>query len=103
MKVYILPLWESGKLVPRWRIGQIRRHKGDLVISEDRDEHLNRTMRAARLCDHEGNDVITPLSDAAVLWMRGTQMTITGLERCDVYPTYAQTWFIEVLAFDDFD
>lgn len=103
MQVSVTRLWENGKLVPRWRISQLVSVPGDLRLTESRDNHLNRSQRSASLVDSEGDmnkrrgELIPPLIDACVLWIRGNKMTISGYERDEMTSiTYAQTWLIEV-------
>jgi hypothetical protein len=40
--------------------------------------------------------VLPPLIDAAVLWIKGHTMSVTGFERIE-QTDYAQTWLIEVI------
>jgi hypothetical protein len=98
MQVKVTCLRKDGKPYPRWQLGTLTAVTGELRIEEARDEHLNRFMRCARLLDHtrEYPDVLPPLIDAAVLWIKGHTMSVTGFERIE-QTDYAQTWLIEVI------
>lgn len=96
-------LWEEGMQIPRWRFATKRTFvKGELRIEDDKDDYLKRTLRRARLfeiAEHDSvTEVLPPRHDAAVLWIRKNEMTITGFERDPLFhKAYAQTWFIEIL------
>ncbi|HYD58990.1 MAG TPA: hypothetical protein VEC35_01450 [Noviherbaspirillum sp.] len=101
MKVSVVRLWNEGKQVPRWQLSTLKPVVGELRIQESRDDHLNRFMRSAHLFDFSQRghpDALPPLVDAAVLYIKGSTMSISGFERGDMGPTYAQTWLIEVLS-----
>lgn len=109
MQVSVVRLWVNGKLVPRWQLAQLKPTIGDLSLKESRDEHLNRFQRSAHLFDSTGainqrkGELIPPLIDAAVLWIRDRRMTISGFERDEMSSvTYAQTWLIEVISQEEF-
>lgn len=103
MRVRVIELFEEGKQVPRWQLSLLKVTEGELAMVEFRDEVLNRHMRAAHLHQVDGPmnkremDILTPLLDAAVLWIRDQRMTITGFQREVLGKTTAQTWLIEIV------
>jgi hypothetical protein len=42
-------------------------------------------------------DVLPPLMDSQVLWLKANNLAITGFERIEE-TDYAQTWIVEVLS-----
>ena len=67
---------------------------------------MRRTMRMARLLDltpgrRDPMDLIQPLCDAAVISMADNKITISGIERYEVFASVMQTWFIEVISTED--
>jgi hypothetical protein len=99
MQVQITCLRKEGKAYPRWQLANLASYTGELRIEESREENLSRFMRRARLLDHEQDklEVLPPLMDAAVLWLKENKMAITGFERIES-TDYAQTWLVEVLS-----
>lgn len=98
----VVRLWRDGKQVPRWQLAQLKVEVGELRIEACNDEHLRWYLRRASLYNFSqapgnGSNVIPPLADAAVLWVSGNRMSISGFERDDLLQTYAQTWLVEVL------
>lgn len=104
MHVQVVRLFEDGKQIPRWQYSYLKPVFGELRLQQSRDEYLNRHMRSAHLLDDEGpinqrrGEKIPPLIDAAILWISGQRMTISGFERSELLATYAQTWLVEVIA-----
>lgn len=87
-------IWRDGILVPRWHLAQLQPVAGELRIEENKDEHLRRFLRAATLLasappDH-GRDVLPPLIDAAVIYIKGDRISISGFERGEMSQTYAR-------------
>lgn len=97
MMVKVEQLWRDGKQIPRWQYAQLKSVVGELRIQEGNDEYLRRHLRTAHLVQDQGREVIPPLIDAAVLWIKDNRMIISGFERGDMLPTYAQTWLVELL------
>lgn len=103
MLVRVATIYEDkGRQVPRHRA--ITRHPeylGRLVLAEQHDRELRRSVRSAylRAPDGDGADVLPRLRDAVVLWVDGNRMTITGFET-DVVEnrSFAQSWYVEVCA-----
>ena len=104
MRVRVIRLWRDGVQIPRWQFAQQDPVEGELRIQEGNDELLRRHLRTAHLFDFSrdkkaaGPDAIPPLIDAAVLYVKGSQMSISGFERNAMLPTVAQTWLVEILA-----
>jgi hypothetical protein len=99
MKVKVVRLRHEGKPHPRWRLSTLESVVGELRIEEAKDENLSRFMRRARLLNLvlQESEMLPPLIDAAVLWLKGNSLAITGFERIES-TDYAQTWLIEVVS-----
>jgi hypothetical protein len=78
--------------------------RGVLVISEQRDNELNRVVRVARLLEPDQinqADALPPLHDAQMVEVRPDWWTITGFERVECHGAgpgekacYQQSWFM---------
>lgn len=102
MSVIVAQLYEeNGRPLARHRAVSVKpTHLGELLLTEAHDPKLRRSVRTAYLRDAgTGADVLPPLRDAVVLFIRAGSMTITGFEeeflskKC-----HAQSWYIEVAA-----
>ena len=91
---------DKGRQVPRHRAVTKRPELvGKLVIAEQYDKDLRRSVRSAYLRGFDGGpeDVLPRLRDAIVLWVDGGRMTITGFETDEVENrSYAQSWYLEL-------
>jgi hypothetical protein len=98
MYVQVVCLRIQGKALPRWQLSCVEAKRGYLSIEECYSDYLSRFMRSARLLNSTNNhaDVFPPLRDAAVLWVKGNIMTITGFEHIELID-YAQTWLVELV------
>lgn len=99
MFVRVECLWDEGTQVSREALLKRKMNSicGELVIEGHQDEYLKRYYRVARLMNGDFES-LSPLLDAAVLWARGSAMTITGFERDEVLnKTFAQTWRVEIV------
>ncbi|GIZ51089.1 hypothetical protein NCCP691_11030 [Noviherbaspirillum aridicola] len=94
-------LWRDGIQVPRWQLAQLQPVAGELRIEENKDELLRRFLRVARLlgctAPDLGRDMLPPLVDAAVIYIKGDRISISGFERGEMSQTYAQTWLVETV------
>jgi hypothetical protein len=74
---------------------------GELLVFEQRDEALRRTVRVASLragTAADLRDLLPPLIDACLLWMSTGGFALAGFERVprprtEVAVDYAQTWW----------
>lgn len=73
-------------------------HAGELTITEEHDRQLRRSVRTAYLRRQgDGVDVVPPLRDAVVLFVRGKSMTISGFETDTLtQKCSAQSWYAEI-------
>lgn len=105
MKVAVIRLWEDGKRIPKWQWGRLKSVVGELRFDEHKEPDFRRTMRVARLVDNSprtgGVDLITPLTDAAVVWIKDNKMSIAGIEHSTIFASVAQTWLVEIISLDD--
>lgn len=92
-------LFDRGMLMPKHRHGMLKRHVGQLLISEAKDTVRRRRTRLARLVCERDQDAILPLHDAEVVAIGPGYMVISGLERHEdiLRPPieYAQSWWVE--------
>lgn len=79
--------------------------RGVLVLREEHQKDLMRTMRTAWLMPEGGGpalEEVRPLYDATLVWCDGTRMVLTGFERVQAFPgaqviDYAQSWDCELV------
>jgi hypothetical protein len=72
---------------------------GRLSFDEKRDPELCRTVMRAQLrslLQEQGAELLPDLTDARVLWIDGSRMRLSGLERLE-NASYAQTWPVELM------
>lgn len=71
---------------------------GELRVRPERDPELSRDVTRARLLDvgrGTETDLLPDLSDAQLLWAKGGQLRLSGVERVGGV-SFAQTWAVEV-------
>lgn len=96
---------KEGWVLPRFRSCMYRPVRGVLVLREEHQPDLMRTMRTARLLPEAGGPALAdvlPLYDATLVWCDGTRMVLTGFERVQAFPgaqviDYAQSWDCELV------
>lgn len=99
MKVKVRPMRKAGRNMPHQEQTDTPQVVGLLSIGETRDHELGRTVVRAQLMDAikvPGTELLPDLTDARILWIDGSRMRVTGMERL-VNASYAQTWAVEVL------
>ena len=73
-------------------------YKGALVVREVNDHSLGRHTVTAHLESTNGTaveQILPPLRDATLLWVKADQMRLSGIEALkDLH--YAQTWVVKV-------
>ena len=87
----------EGKPIPRWQLHALDWVEGGLMLREQRDDTLGRTVRVARFIDWRDGDVFPPLIEASLILADACRLIFTGLERdeltqCD----RAQTWVLHI-------
>jgi hypothetical protein len=77
---------------------------GQLSLIDRHDKELRRSVVCASLLSNLGQDMLPPLRDAVVRFIRDGAMTISGMETDDMTRKItAQSWYVEVFASDDVD
>jgi hypothetical protein len=94
MRFFLWRQREAGRLIPRWQITRDCAMLGDLEIRDGFDHRLHRNSRIGRLVDPATkNELVPPLVDVTMLFVRGGVMVLTGVEAIDDRD-YAQTWLL---------
>jgi hypothetical protein len=101
MQVRVAQLYEDGgRPLPRHRaVTREPEHYGILMLTEEHDRELRRSVRSARLRPAQGGpDVLPPLRDAVVIWIGDGRMTLTGFETDELTRrSVAQSWYVEIV------
>lgn len=100
MRVHVRLLRRHGRVLKGDELKDLPPHVGMLRVDEARDHELGRPVVCARLLDPtktSESDILPMLSDARLLWAKGTKMRLTGIERLKepVEADVAQTWSVE--------
>jgi hypothetical protein len=98
MNVVVRPINVCGRPLRTVERKASRSFVGILQVREERNNLLNRAYTQAELVsplDGQFGKVLPPLVDARILWLKGKQMRITGMEVVEDLQYY-QTWEIEV-------
>lgn len=92
---------ERGWILPRFRSCMLQPIRANVVVREERDELLSRTLMVARLLSSGSNEIENApvLFDARLACMRGDCQVLIGLERehdllQDRTFEYAQSWIL---------
>ncbi len=98
MRVEVTRLREDGRIIPNWRIGTVKKHAGLLTLQEHCDDRLHRAVSRATLVDRHisGEDLVSPLIDATVIWIKYNTYAITGTEQVGEQD-FKQTWHVEII------
>ena len=105
MEFDVRPVRREGKLIPRWQVGSLR-VRGILSVQEERDAVCNRIVRVARLQDAKGADLLLPLKDVELVYLRHDHWTMTGYEHAPLDYTegsvgYQQSWVLAPAEYRD--
>lgn len=98
MRVKVRTMRQLGHMLPQKERNSIPPFVGVLNINEHRDLELGRAIVRAQLFDRvKGGDIeiLPELRDARLVWLDGTKLHLSGLERVG-QAAYAQTWSVEV-------
>lgn len=83
--------------MPRWQLGSLPAHLGDLVVRDEHQPDLGRNSRIAELLNRPDGGPALRLLDVTLLGTQGSWLTLAGLERVDNvgrYADHAQTWHV---------
>lgn len=83
--------------VPRWQLGSLPAHLGELVVRDEHQTDLGRYSRVAELLNRLEAGPKLLLFDVVLLGTQGTWLTLAGIEREDrggSYADHAQTWHV---------
>jgi hypothetical protein len=92
---------DGGRPLPRFRLGfPQREYKGSFTFEEVPNSEFKRTVATARLQTPDGGDVLPPLYEAKLLWCKGGEARVSGLEVDYVTRRRtAQTWNVRLGGF----
>jgi hypothetical protein len=99
MKVKVMLMRKLGRNMPQKEQHDAPSVTGRLSLDEKRDPELGRTVMRAQLrslLQEQGAELLPDLNDARVLWIDGSRMRLSGLERLE-NASYAQTWAVELM------
>lgn len=99
MKVKVRPLNNQGRPLPMAQANTTPASEGLLLVTEERDRRLGRSVMRARLLhpsDGAQTDLLPLLSDAQLIHIENGRLRLAGIEERDGV-SYAQTWAVEVL------
>lgn len=82
----------EGQLLPR-HVMWSTKVRGELYVTEERDDELHRTVRVAMIKDQTRNLLIEPLRDVVVVGAKPDWWTLTGWERPAATATSRQRAF----------
>lgn len=83
--------------MPRWQLGSLPSHKGNLVVRDEYQKDLGRNSRVADLVPADSQGVGLRLFDVVLLGTSSTWLSLTGFEREErgtSYADHAQTWHV---------
>lgn len=86
-----------GVPVPRWQLGSLPSHMGQLIVRDEYQADLGRYSRVADLVANQDRGQKLRLFDVVLLGTQGTWLTLSGVERelkGSLYADYAQTWHV---------
>lgn len=86
-----------GVPVPRWQLGSLPSHVGQLIVRDEYQPDLGRYSRVADLVANQDPGQKLRLFDVVLLGTQGTWLTLSGIERelkGSSYADYAQTWHV---------
>lgn len=94
---------EKGGVLPKWQRATHHGIRGELSLSEQKDDVFNRVSRVAVMLDEHSQAPIAkvaPLYDAQLVRLTKSLMILSGVERIHdpiINRTYdfAQTWWLE--------
>jgi hypothetical protein len=98
MNVVIRPINVRGRPLRTVERKASKSFVGVLRVREERNSLLNRAFTQAELVsdlDGQHGLVLPPLVDARIIWLKGKNLRITGMEVVEDLQYY-QTWEIEV-------
>lgn len=90
----------QGVPVPRWQLGSLKAHVGQLCVRDEHQVDLGRTLRVADLLSQPERTRLLRLYDVMLLGTQGDWLTLAGYEREDrgsSYADHAQTWHVTPL------
>jgi hypothetical protein len=83
--------------VPRWQLGSLPAHVGQLVVKDEYQKDLGRYSRIAELSPNPFEGTQLRLFDVVLLGTNSSWMTLAGLKRVlqpSAYTDHAQTWHV---------
>jgi hypothetical protein len=86
----------DGAQIPRWQFGDAAGAVfGDLIIADAHDDYLRRATRLARIISPTDplQDLLTPLRDASIVYVRHRTLVCSGLEVVDDRAHF-QSWML---------
>lgn len=93
---------DQGRPLARHRLAfPLAEYAGAFTFDEVHVPAFHRTMPVARLVDPQGADVVPPLHDAKLLWMKAGVARITGIEVDELSRRRTvQTWNVRLQGYD---
>jgi hypothetical protein len=88
---------KGGAPVPRWQLGSLPAHLGDLVVRDEHQPDLGRNSRVAELLNRPDGGSPLRLFDVNLIGTQSSWLALSGFEREDLggrYADHAQTWHV---------
>lgn len=95
-KYWCLLVRKDGAPVPRWIQSEARWKEGVLLVKQERDPLLGRSVMVARLATAPGGtELVPPLIDAQLVLLDHARLVLSGMERDELTrKDVAQTWLL---------
>ena len=95
MHFVLLRMRTDGRLMPRWQVNtRAGMVAGELQVSQQPHRKLRRSTLVARLLQPgPGEDLVPPLIDVSILYVRHANLVLTGFETIEDQD-FAQTWML---------
>lgn len=85
----------AGKPIPRYELHRAHWTEARLILKEERDDWLGRTIRVARLRTDRGSEVFPPLLEAEIIHADEERIILKGVERDEqTKADRIQTWVL---------
>jgi len=100
MEFEVICARREGKVVPRWQLGSMPKHRGRLLMRDESIDDLRRLSRCATIQPSTGKKMLK-LWDAQLIHTTYDTWVMTGFERVETDSgdsrDYAQTWLMTPL------
>lgn len=97
MRCNVVLVRKSGAPVPRWQLGSLPVHRGNLVVLDEYQKDLGRYSRVADLVPADSQGARLRLFDVVLLGTNSSWLSLAGFEREEsgtTYADHAQTWHV---------